>query len=44
MQEKYIIHQKIGGERERERERAFYLMENYAQNGRVSDKFIVREC
>ena len=38
MQEKYIIHQKI------ERERAFYLMENYAQNGRVSDKFIVREC
>ena len=42
MQEKYIIHQKIGGERERER--AFYLMENYAQNGRASDKFIVREC
>ena len=40
MQEKYIIHQKI----ERERERAFYLMENYAQNERASDKFIVREC
>ena len=40
MQEKKI-HQKI--EREREREH-FFVRENYAQNGRDGDKFIIREC
>ena len=29
--------------RERERE-PFFVRENYVQNGRDSDKFIVREC
>ena len=42
MQEKKI-HQKI--EREREREITFFFLvrENYAYNGKDSDKFIVRE-
>ena len=31
-------------EREREREPFFVVRKNYAQNGRDSDKFIVREC
>ena len=39
MQEKKI-HEKI----ERERERTFFVRENYAQNGRGSDKFIIRGC
>ena len=43
------IHQKIQREREREREREragtfFFVRENYAQNRRDSDKFIVRGC
>ena len=29
--------------RERERENPFFVRENYAQNGRDCDKFIVRE-
>ena len=34
------------GERERERERGdlFFVRENYAQNRRDSEKFIVRGC
>ena len=28
-------------ERERERERTFFVRENYAKNGRKNDKFIV---
>ena len=31
-------------ERERERESHFFVRENYAQNRRDSDKFIVRGC
>ena len=38
------IHQKIQRERERERELFFFVRENYAQNRRDSDKFIVRWC
>ena len=29
---------------ERERENFCFVRENYAQNGRDSDKFMVREC
>ena len=36
MQEK-----KIYQKRERERERTFFVRENYAKNGRKNDKFIV---
>ena len=44
MQEKKI-HQKIQRERERERGNLFFLVrENYAQNKRDNDKFIVRGC
>ena len=36
------IHQKIV--REREREITFFVKENYEQNGRENDKFIIRGC
>ena len=41
MQKNKKIHQKI--QRERERGDLFLVRENYAQNSRDSDKFIVRE-
>ena len=31
-------------ERERERENLCFVRKNYAQNGRDSDEFIVRQC
>ena len=44
MQEKKKKSTKKFREREREREPFFFLRENYEQNKRDSDKFIVRKC
>ena len=30
--------------RERERERTFFVRENYAKNGRENDEFIIKLC
>ena len=44
MQEKKNPPKNLERERKREREDLFFVRENYAQNRRDSDKFIVRGC